>query len=333
MSWHFLPELVGASSAATFSDGAPSARSKSKRIRGRCFCAGNGTVCFPCSLSGTTSEPLTEGPGVALWISSLEDSPAKTSAPPERGGASKEPEAVSGERWHGSLARWDHATRSWRTPQCSLLEGLDVFSETWPRSGMTRSGIAFQLPPSAPLTRGTASGSSLCVKPTHHVPTPTASDHIERQETMGRLNYETNKAVTVDRWVKMWPTPKASASGPDYARSLRPKSGGDDLATAVDRERFPTPRVEDGQCAGGHRGKDDTLHACAKRWASPAARDFKSGRGRKENGHTPQLPEQVGGQLNPPWVEWLMGWPIGWTGLAPLATDRFQRWSSGHGKP
>lgn len=28
------------------------------------------------------------------------------------------------------------------------------------------------------------------------------------------------------------------------------------------------------------------------------------------------------GYLNPPWVEWLMGWPIGWTALEPLATDK-----------
>jgi len=37
------------------------------------------------------------------------------------------------------------------------------------------------------------------------------------------------------------------------------------------------------------------------------------------------------GQLNPPWVEWLMGWPIGWTDLKPLATDKFrnvQLWHS-----
>ena len=35
------------------------------------------------------------------------------------------------------------------------------------------------------------------------------------------------------------------------------------------------------------------------------------------------------GKLNPDWVEWLMGWPIGWTDLEPLATDRChnaQRW-------
>jgi len=29
-----------------------------------------------------------------------------------------------------------------------------------------------------------------------------------------------------------------------------------------------------------------------------------------------------GGQLNPEWVEWLMGWPIGWTDLRPLEMDK-----------
>jgi site-specific DNA-cytosine methylase len=36
-------------------------------------------------------------------------------------------------------------------------------------------------------------------------------------------------------------------------------------------------------------------------------------------------------QLNPSWVEWLMGWPIGWTDLKPLETDKFhsvQLWHS-----
>lgn len=38
-----------------------------------------------------------------------------------------------------------------------------------------------------------------------------------------------------------------------------------------------------------------------------------------------------GGQLNPEWVEWLMGWVIGWTGLEALAMDRFQLWLRKHG--
>ena len=42
------------------------------------------------------------------------------------------------------------------------------------------------------------------------------------------------------------------------------------------------------------------------------------------------LPQQVGGPLNPPWVEWLMGWPIGWTDLKPSAMGRFQEWQRQH---
>lgn len=30
--------------------------------------------------------------------------------------------------------------------------------------------------------------------------------------------------------------------------------------------------------------------------------------------------------------EWMMGWPIGWSGLEPLATDKFRQWSQHHGK-
>ena len=36
------------------------------------------------------------------------------------------------------------------------------------------------------------------------------------------------------------------------------------------------------------------------------------------------------GQLNPQWVEWFMGWPIGWTELKPLAMDRFHEWQLQH---
>jgi len=36
------------------------------------------------------------------------------------------------------------------------------------------------------------------------------------------------------------------------------------------------------------------------------------------------------GQLNPPWVEWLMGWPLGWTDLKPLETAKFHEWQQQH---
>lgn len=41
-------------------------------------------------------------------------------------------------------------------------------------------------------------------------------------------------------------------------------------------------------------------------------------------------PETGGGQLNPTWVEWLMGWPLGWTDLKPLEMDKFQEWQQQH---
>lgn len=36
------------------------------------------------------------------------------------------------------------------------------------------------------------------------------------------------------------------------------------------------------------------------------------------------------GRLNPEWEEWLMGWPIGWTELKPLAMDKFREWQLQH---
>jgi hypothetical protein len=39
----------------------------------------------------------------------------------------------------------------------------------------------------------------------------------------------------------------------------------------------------------------------------------------------------AGRDCNPDHQEWLMGWPIGWTAIEPLATDKFQQWWSAHG--
>ena len=40
----------------------------------------------------------------------------------------------------------------------------------------------------------------------------------------------------------------------------------------------------------------------------------------------------IGGKLNPMWVEWLMGWPLGWTDLKPLATDKSHCAPQQHGE-
>ena len=52
------------------------------------------------------------------------------------------------------LATWNPTRDCWETTQQGSLfsELSDVFSETWPRSGSIRSGVAFELPTWAPAT-------------------------------------------------------------------------------------------------------------------------------------------------------------------------------------
>ncbi len=74
-------------------------------------------------------------------------------------------------------------------------------------------------------------------------------------------------------------------------------------------------------------------------WPTPAARDYKGANSFKttsekisqgKRSHMGQLPNaimmeeqaSIGGTLNPTWVEWLMGWPLGWTDLKPLVMDK-----------
>ena len=85
-------------------------------------------------------------------------------------------------------------------------------------------------------------------------------------------------------------------------------------------QMFPTPTRFDATC-GDLPGKEftGTRHAmkliqAAKMWPTPIATDWKN-RGCKDyrKNREFQLQTAVGGQLNPDWVEWLQGFPIGWT--------------------
>lgn len=93
---------------------------------------------------------------------------------------------------------------------------------------------------------------------------------------------------------------------------------------------WPTPRT-----SGLDGGSNSRRAAKARgRWPTPTVRDSRTvaGAARKPGalGSEP-LVIQVGGTLNPMWVEWLMGWPSGWVNCEPLATDKFQQWLALHG--
>ena len=83
------------------------------------------------------------------WMSFVEDSRARISATRETVRALKANAAGYGKNTPDLLANFDLATSWWKTSQHCLIEGLTLFSGTWPRSGTMRSGTAYRLQLSA----------------------------------------------------------------------------------------------------------------------------------------------------------------------------------------
>jgi hypothetical protein len=178
------------------------------------------TTCEVLPLNGSAQMEL-------LPMSSRPDSRVRTSATLEVAPELRVSEAAYGKTAPELFANYDHASSSWRTSQRSLIEGWTVFSETWPRSGTMRNGIAYQLPALVPLTDEIASG--------------------------------------------YWPTPSARdwKDTPGMARQAGNRDRTDQLARAI-----------------------------------YAAENARSG----------------SGSLSPAFVEWLMGFPLGWTVCEASAT-------------
>lgn len=118
-----------------------------------------------------------------------------------------------------------------------MFEPSGVLSSTLPASGMWVAGLVYELP--MPVLRTVDSVSS-------SLPTPRASRGASGTETMYALGAERSDENRPQGEVLL-PTPEAklSDSGPDYARSGREGSGGDDLITTVFKTLLPTPAAND----------------------------------------------------------------------------------------
>jgi hypothetical protein len=123
----------------------------------------------------------------------------------------------------------------------------------------------------------------------------------------------------------LWPTPTVFGN---HNRRGVSNTSGDGLATAV--KNYPTPTssmmtigdLEQARFSGN--GGNRPEYKKANLYPTPLNRDWKNGKGKTqiERGRSPgsaSLSEICQGNLNPNWVEWLMFWPIGWSGLKPLA--------------
>ena len=135
--------------------------------------------------------------------------------------------------------------------------------------------------------------------------------------------------MTPAEFVLLCPTPTVHGN---YNRAGASPTSGDGLATFV--SLFPTPTATNTKAVclrGADKGKARESRSylptptCndAKNSTLPPSQEKRDGMA----GYLMRNGEQSGGQLNPDWVEWLMGWPIGWTALEPLTTIRPHDWS------
>ena len=91
--------------------------------------------------------------------------------------------------------------------------------------------------------------------------------------------------------------------------------------------KIPTPTVSGNNNRKGlSKSSGDGLATFVKRfWTTPSTNDATRGGTITENmtgtslsqqiRNTPSLTARFDGALNPYWVEWLMGWPVGWTDI------------------
>jgi len=230
---------------------------------------------------------------------------ASHSATPGNGEARPIP-GIFGRTSGTPFAFYDLDGRCWRTFQATLPWASDEYSETWSNSGTALNGTASRRPMSVPRIFATGSSSSPRGPNSDGLwPTPAASESNWDQ----RVPYAQG-GMPLGMAVDMWPTPMAH-QGPAWNRS-----GGPSLPAAV---LFPTPLAREWKDPTWSGFRSLALEVLLP---TPLARDWKDTGPKLRFSDRRRLGIVVakqnwadGGRLNPTWVEWLMGFPLGWTDL------------------
>jgi len=301
MSWLFSRALVEEYSAANCLGGEQSAP-LSGNPTPQAYCAPDKMTAFSrLSRSGMTFKPLTADRGQELLTLYLEGFHAKTSAQQEKAQALTESAAECGEKWHGSFTKYSPDTSSWKTHQCSLAGDLDEFSETWPQWGLMRGGECWEQQTLVRPINATEFGLKQQM-----FPTPVKS------ESHGSAAFKLTDAVDASLGKTM---PKYQKNPQKWEQF----------------QNWPSPNARDWKDSGASQGNRKSPNFGTQvHWTTPVSDDTSHRTKKYAQGGTP-LSMQAGGQLNPTWVEWLMGWPLGWTDLKPLETDKFPSVPQQHG--
>ena len=218
----------------------------------------------------------------------------------------------------GAFSRMLLVTSNWASTRCFL---------TWKEKVTPQGHLLFQLAPSMPRTNETASGL---------LHTPTAKGN------------QMAPSMSSGWQPVMWLTPNANMSSdkPENMRRRAEKNGyqnGTKYGSLVSQVKYgppmwATPRAANAKGTTGgdpeniNNQRRSDLRDQVAMWPTPVTTDFKgarkaetfekTGRNPMTNSladavaHTNPAPEgQLNGSLNPTWVEWLMGFPLGHTEL------------------
>lgn len=335
-----LQEQAEGFSEGSYLDGGPSVPSSGKPTQ-LAYCAPDKTTGLlkKRSLSGMTYKPLMEYLGEAVLMSFLEAFPVRISVVQEKEQASKGCDLRCGSTWRESSEKFDLDTHTWKTHQCLWDEDLQPSSVILPKWGMMLSGVLWERTTLPHLTSGTGSGSWA---------TPTTMDTLPPKSEKALLREATevrpgrskpgNLRDQVSN-MKSWPTPRAQEPGTTtegYGRGLAELVEGKEQ-----RQKWPTPTATERSGVNPNcPEKIQGLTQAVKSWPTPTARDYKcvspDGDYRDGKLKTDYVDRAVhavsdgnsNGLLSPDWVEWLMGWPIGWTSLEPITDLDWRDWNT-----
>lgn len=204
MAWTYLAE--SAASHSLWSHGLyHSPTVKTSDTHRLSYCLGCGTVQFLSPQSGTMCAPCAGMDLVLVSISSMADSPARTSALRVMERAWQESAADYSLRSRDSLARYDRDSSSWKMCLPFGAAGPTLSSDDWPASGMTVDGECFPLSTWERRTSESDGG---------YWPTATATDSkSSRNATVKDRKADGHSGVTLTDFVTLFPTPAASSYG------------------------------------------------------------------------------------------------------------------------
>ena len=269
------------------------------------------TLILPPSLGilGSSSQKVMPN-HIREWLMSLPlASPVSPSQSPESKKGSKTKE-TSGQKQGIPLASFDLDTSILKTSQTSLLMSTSgSYYPRLPKWGMIVGGELYPLRMWEPPISG--KGGGLWPSPSSMPRGPHTGRESEGLSTISKKGVKWG--MTLETAVKKWPTPRNRMTG--AVIPCRSTDKFNNLESVMARRIWPTPR--EGSFEGYKTRAARKGHKIAVSYLETAV-DYQEG--------------QTGGQLNPDWVEWLMGWPIGWTDLKPLEMDKFQEWLRLHGR-